>query len=105
MGAAEQHFRQIAREEQKKLLDEISLATAEADQNAQILTVQQAAHLVGITTQTVYQWIRAGKLKCFIIGSNSIRLKRGDVLGANQALIQANGRRKYARRGKEVARA
>lgn len=95
---AEQHIRQIARAEFELLLAEKVTAAAEADRNEQVLTVQQAAELIGVIPQTVYEWIKAGRLPSFIVGRNSIRLKHGDILAAIQAKTQPNGRRKHARR-------
>lgn len=100
----EQRARIIAREEFQLLLAEHTATAAEADNNEQLITVAQAAEMLGIISQTVYEWIKAGKIPSITIGSRSVRLKRGDVLAASQARIQPNGRRKYARRQKkEVA--
>ncbi|RZK44524.1 MAG: DNA-binding protein [Hymenobacter sp.] len=100
----EQNTRRIAHEEFSYLLAEHATAAAEVEKNDQLITVAQAAVILDVIPQTVYEWIKAGKLKSFTIGRNRIRLKRGDALAALQAQTQANGRRKYARRGKEVRR-
>jgi len=100
----EQRARLIAREEFQLLLAEHTATAAEADNNEHLVTVAQAAELLGVISQTVYEWIKAGKISSFTIGSRSVRLKRGDVLAALRARTQPNGRRKYARRKKkEVA--
>ena len=100
----EQRARLIAREEFELLLAKHIANTAEADSNEQLITVAQAAEMLDVIPQTVYEWIKAGKISSFTIGSRSVRLKRGDVLAALQARSQPNGRRKYARRTrKEVA--
>lgn len=89
--------RRAAREEYELLLAEKAAAAAEADRNDQVLTVSQAATLLGIRPQTVYEWITAGRLKSFRLG-RAVRLKRGQVLAALEAQTQPDGRRKYARR-------
>ena len=100
----EQRARLIAREEFQLLLAEHTATAVEADNNEQLVTVAQAAELLGVISQTVYEWIKAGKISSFTIGSRSVRLKRGDVLAALQARIQPDGRRKYARRIKGVVK-
>ena len=100
----EQRARLIAREEFQLLLAAHTATAVEADNNEQLITVAHAAEILGVISQTVYEWIKAGKIPSFTIGSRSVRLKRGDVLAALQARTQPNGRRKYARRQKkEVA--
>lgn len=101
----DQHFCYVAREEHTRLLAEMATAAAKADEDDQLLNVRQTAELLNIRPQTVYEWIKAGKLKSLIVGSNSIRLKRGSVMAALKAQTQADGRRKYARRGKEASHA
>lgn len=93
----DQQSRKIAREEYALILAESAAAAVEAEQNDQVLTVQQAAGLLGIRPQTVYEWIKAQKLTAFKVGS-AVRLKRGQVLAALRAQTQPDGRRKYARR-------
>lgn len=100
----EQRARLIAREEFQLLLAEQAAAAAEAGKNEQLITVAQAAEILGVTSQTVYELIKANKIPSFTIGSRSVRLKRSDVLAALQARIQPNGRRKYARRIKDVVK-
>jgi excisionase family DNA binding protein len=94
----DRYSRRAAREEYELLLAEQAAAIEQADKNDQVLTVQQAANLIGIQPQTVYEWIKADKLRAHRIG-RAVRLKRGDVLAALQAQTQPDGRRKYARRG------
>ena len=89
--------RRTAREEYAKLLAEQAAEADEADRNDQVLTVEQAAALLEVRPQTLYLWIKTGKLQAFRIG-RTVRLKRGQVLAALQAQTQADGRRKYARR-------
>ena len=85
-----------AREEYAKLLAEQADEADEADRNDQVLTVAEAAALLGIRPQSAYEWIKAGKLQSYRIG-RTVRLKRGQVLAALQAQTQPNGLRKYAR--------
>ena len=89
--------RRAAREEYAKLLAEQAAAADEADRNDQVLTVEQAAALLEVRPQTVYEWVKTGKLLAFRIG-RAVRLKRGQVLAALEAQTKPDGRRKYARR-------
>jgi excisionase family DNA binding protein len=93
----DQHTRRAAREEYELLLVKKATEAAEAERNDQVLTVQQAADLLEVRPQTVYEWIKAGKLKAYRIG-RAVRLKRGQVLAALQAQARPDGRRKYARK-------
>jgi len=93
----DRHSRRAAREEYTKLLAEQAAEAAETDRNDQVLTVEQAAALLGVRPQTVYEWIKVEKLQAFRIG-RAVRLKRGQVLAALKAQTQPDGRRKYARR-------
>ena len=75
-------------------------AAVEADRNDQAITVSEAAQLLGLRTQTVYEWVKAGKLRALKVEA-AVRLKRGHVLAALELQTQPGGRRKYAaaRRG------
>lgn len=96
----DQHARLVARQEFEYLLAAQAEVVAEADRNEQNLTVQQAAEVLCLRPQTVYEWIKAGKLQALRtgMGNRSLRIKRGHVLAALQAQTQPDGRRKYARR-------
>lgn len=72
-------------------------AAVEADRNDQAITVSEAAQLLGLRTQTVYEWVKAGKLRALKVEA-AVRLKRGHVLAALELQTQPGGRRKYARR-------
>lgn len=98
LAAIDLYVRFVVRSEIQVLSAEAETAVATAEQNEHILTVQQAADVLGMRPQTVYEWIKANKLPSFTVGSRSVRLKRGDVLAALQAHSQPDGRRKYARR-------
>jgi excisionase family DNA binding protein len=89
--------RRAAREEYELLLAEKAADAVEEERNDQVLTVEQAAALLEVRPQTVYEWIKADKLKSYKVG-RSVRLKRGQVLAALQAQTKPDGRRKYARR-------
>ncbi|WP_158010898.1 helix-turn-helix domain-containing protein [Hymenobacter lapidarius] len=91
------YIRWAAREEYELMTVEKAAAAAEADQNDQVLTVAQAAQLLGLCPQTVYEWAKAEKLQAFKVG-RAVRFKRGHVLAALQQQTQPDGRRKYARR-------
>ena len=97
LEAFDRQSRQAAREEYKLLLAEQAEAAAEADRNDQVLTVAQTAELLGLQPQSIYEWIKAGKLQAFKMG-RAVRLKRGQVMAALQAQTLPDGRRKYARR-------
>jgi len=93
----DRHVRRAAREEYELLVAEKAATTAEADRNEEVLTVNQAAQLLGLRPQTVYEWVKAEKLQAFKVG-RGVRFKRGQVLAALKQQIQPDGRRKYARR-------
>ncbi|WP_157780891.1 helix-turn-helix domain-containing protein [Hymenobacter sedentarius] len=92
----DRYARLAAREEYELLLAEKAAAAVEADQNDQVLTVNEAAQLLGLSPQTVYEWVKAGKLQGFKAG-REVRVKRGHVLAALKLQTQPNGRRKYGR--------
>ena len=49
----------------------------------ELLSIQEAAEMLGVTVQTVHEWKRRGLLKYHKLGSRSY-LKRADVLAALQ---------------------
>ena len=104
LAAVDIYVRFVVRNEIQALSNEAAIAVTTAEQNEQILNVQQAADVLGMRPQTVYEWIKAGKLPSLTVGGRSVRLKRGDVLAALQAHSQLDGRRKYARRINGVAK-
>lgn len=55
--------------------------TAPADE---LLSIREAAELLGVTVQTIHEWKRRGLLKYHKLGSRSY-LKRADVLAALQS--------------------
>ncbi len=93
----DRYARRAAREEYELLLAEKAAAAAEADRNDQVLTVTEAAQLLGLRPQTVYEWVKAEKLQAFKVG-RGVRFKRGYVLAVLELQTQPDGRRKYARR-------
>ena len=92
----DRYARQAAREEYKLLLAE-KAAAAEADRNDQVLTVHEAAQILGMHPYTAYAWVKAEKLQGFKVG-REVRIKRGHVLAALELQTQPDGRRKYGRR-------
>ena len=68
--------------------------TAPADE---LLSIREAATLLGVTVQTVHEWKRRGLLKYHKLGSRSY-LKRADVLAALQ------GHQRTVKTGKGAAR-
>lgn len=92
----DEHSRRAAREEFAKMQAEQHAATAEARRNEEPLNVKQAATLLGITAQTVWEWQKRGTLPSYRLGKR-IMFRRGEVLAALQAQTQPDGRRKYAR--------
>ncbi|GAB2856597.1 helix-turn-helix domain-containing protein [Hymenobacter ruber] len=94
----ERYARQAAREEYKSLLAERTANEIAVQQHDELLTVQQAARVLGVRPQTAYDWIKVGKLKANRIGGRALRLKHGQVMAVLQELTQPDGRRKYARR-------
>lgn len=68
--------------------------TAAADE---LLSIREAAAMLGVTVQTVHEWKRRGLLKYHKLGSRSY-LKRADVLAALQ------GEQRTVKAGKGAAR-
>ena len=68
--------------------------TAAADE---LLSIREAATLLGVTVQTVHEWKRRGLLKFHKLASRSY-IKRADVLAALQ------GHQRTVKTGKGVAR-
>ena len=64
----------------------------------ELLSIREAAELLGVTVQTVHEWKRRGLLKYHKLGSRSY-LKRADVLAALQ------GHQRTVKSGKGAARA
>ena len=63
----------------------------------ELLSIREAAELLGVTVQTVHEWKRRGLLKYHKLGSRSY-LKRADVLAALQ------GHQRTVKTGKGVPR-
>ncbi|WP_223653389.1 helix-turn-helix domain-containing protein [Hymenobacter psoromatis] len=63
----------------------------------ELLSIREAAELLGVTVQTVHEWKRRGLLKYHKLGSRSY-LKRADVLAALQ------GHQRTVKAGKGAAR-
>ena len=63
----------------------------------ELLSIREAAELLGVTVQTVHEWKRRGLLKYHKLGSRSY-LKRADVLAALQ------GHQRTVKTGKGAAR-
>ncbi len=94
LAEIDRHARRIVREEHALLVAEQPAAVHEQQDS---LTVQQAAKALAMHPQTVYEWIKTGKLQSFRVG-RAVRLKPEHVAAALQAHSQPDGRRKYARR-------
>lgn len=48
-----------------------------------IITVRQACELLHVTRQTIYEWIKAGRLRAFRLSDNPkgrVRLSKRDVM-------------------------
>ena len=69
--------------------------TAPADE---LLSIREAATMLGVTVQTVHEWKRRGLLKYHKLGSRSY-LKRADVLSALQSQQRTTKPGKGANRG------
>ncbi len=57
--------------------------TASAGPADELLSIREAATMLGVTVQTVHEWKRRGLLKYHKLGSRSY-LKRADVIAALQ---------------------
>jgi excisionase family DNA binding protein len=47
--------------------------------NDTLLTVKDVAQHFGVSTVTVYSWIRSGKLKSILIANRKIRIRPSDL--------------------------
>ena len=94
----DRYARRAAREEYELLVAEKATDAAETDRNDQVLTVNQAALLLGLRPQTMYEWVKAEKLQAHKVEARAIRFKRGNVLAAPELQPQPDGQSKYARR-------
>ena len=63
----------------------------------ELLSIREAAELLGVTVQTVHEWKRRGLLKYHKLGSRTY-LKRADVLAA------LTGQQRTVKTGKGVGR-
>jgi excisionase family DNA binding protein len=63
-----QHFPQVA-----------TLANGEADMTERLLTAQHVAELLGVSTETVLRWWRAGTIPGYRLGSNVLRFRESEV--------------------------
>ena len=72
--------RAVVRHELTQHTPASTAATGPVDE---LLSIREAATLLGVTVQTVHEWKRRGLLKYHKLGSRSY-LKRADVLAALQ---------------------
>ena len=72
--------RAIVRHERSSIPAAPATGTSPADE---LLSIQEAAQMLGVTVQTVHEWKRRGLLKYHKLGSRSY-LKKADVLAALQ---------------------
>ena len=63
----------------------------------ELLSIREAAELLGVTVQTCHEWKRRGMLRYHKLGSRSY-IKRGDIMAALQ------GHQRTVKTGKGVAR-
>ena len=68
----------------------------------ELLSIREAAEMLGVTVQTVHEWKRRGLLKYHKLGSRSY-LKRADVLAALQGHQRSEkpGKGAMARKGSQ----
>jgi excisionase family DNA binding protein len=64
-------------------LQHVPAAPATTSPADELLSIREAAEMLGVTVQTVHEWKRRGLLKYHKLGSRSY-LKRADVLAALQ---------------------
>ena len=87
--------RAVVRHELQNAAPTAGPPTAPAEE---LLSIREAAELLGVTVQTVHEWKRRGLLKYHKLGSRSY-IKRADVLAALQ------GHQRTTKPGKGAARA
>lgn len=44
-----------------------------------LFTVEEAADLLRVETQTIYKWIREGKLTCIKLAGTTVRIREDDL--------------------------
>lgn len=59
-----------------------------SESEVQLYTIAQVADLLGLSTRTIYRWIKAGRLPIVRLGRR-VRIRHGDVV----ALIEQNQER------------
>jgi excisionase family DNA binding protein len=59
-----------------------------SESEVQLYTIAQVAELLGLSTRTIYRWIKAGRLPIVRLGRR-VRIRHGDVV----AFIEANQER------------
>lgn len=98
-------FEEIDRRVDRRVVEAVERAlaqkaaeTAEQEKNEILLNDRQTADLLGVKPKTVHVWKQKGILPSHRLGGR-IFYKRGEVLAALDSQTQADGRRKYARRG------
>ena len=47
---------------------------------AMMLTTKQVAHRLGVTTRTIYEWVKAGRLKARKLGYRTLRFRLADIV-------------------------
>ena len=86
--------RAIVRHELQQAIPAPVGTAAPADE---LLSIREAAELLGVTVQTCHEWKRRGMLRYHKLGSRSY-IKRGDIMAALQ------GHQRTVKTGKGVAR-
>ena len=86
--------RAIVRHELQQAIPAPVGTAAPADE---LLSIHEAAELLGVTVQTCHEWKRRGMLRYHKLGSRSY-IKRGDIMAALQ------GHQRTVKTGKGVAR-
>ncbi|MGD9891357.1 MAG: helix-turn-helix domain-containing protein [Dehalococcoidia bacterium] len=51
------------------------------NQDAELLTIAEAAAVVKVGRSTVNRWLRDGRLRAYRVGPRAVRIRRGDLFG------------------------
>lgn len=98
-------FEEIYRRVDRRVVEAVERAlaqkaaeSAEQERNGKLLNDRQTADVLGVKPKTVHVWKQRGILPSHRLGGR-VFYKLGEVLEALASQTQADGRRKYARRG------
>jgi excisionase family DNA binding protein len=64
------------------------------NQDAELLTIAEAAAVVKVGRSTVHRWLRDGRLRAYRVGPRAVRIRRGDLIRIMTPMHHADDTRK-----------